>query len=383
MERPVGTASEVTRVLRLAGVLAWLMVGFPVARGGIGRPEAFAVWLGCFVAFGALYAWTTVRLHARRAVILASLAAQAGCVIAMTARQCRGMEGTLLVLVAMQLGLVASRRAGLAWIAIQSLALAWAIAHHWSASSAILLTPPYLGFQVLAFFVLETVRRESEGRSALAQANAELRSTRELLAETARLNERLRIARELHDAMGHHLAALSLNLEAVGEEASPSPALGTARTLTRRLLDDVESIVQTLGQDPGVDLGQALQALAAAVPRPIVHVDAPDVVLRDPQRAHALLRCCQEIVTNSVKHAAADNVWLAIRIHDRFVELRASDDGAGAERLGIGQGLQGMRQRLEEMGGTLDLETSPGRGFRLHASFPVETAVPRSAASAG
>jgi len=383
VERLLRTAPEVTRVLRLAGVLAWLMVGLPVARGGTGRLEAFAVWLGCYVAFGALYAWTTVRLDARRAVILSSLAVQAGCVIAMTARQCRGMEGTLLVLVAMQLGLVASRGAGLAWIAIQSLALAWAIAHHWAPSSAFLLGPPYFGFQVLAFFVLEVVRRESEGRSALAQANAELRSTRELLAETARLNERLRIARELHDAMGHHLAALSLNLEVVGEGASPSPALGTARTLTRRLLDDVESIVQTLGQDPGVDLGQALQALAAAVPHPVVHVDARDVVLRDPQRAHALLRCCQEIVTNSVKHAAADNVWLAIRVRDTFVELSASDDGAGAEHLGNGYGLQGMRQRLEEMGGTLDLETSPGHGFRLHASFPVETSGPPSAAAAG
>src|SRR4029077_4005395 len=103
----------------------------------------------------------------------------------------------------------------------------------------------------------------------------------------------------------------------------------------------------------------------------------------DPQRAHALLRCCQEIVTNSVKHAAADNVWLAIRVQDTFVELSASDDGAGAERLGNGQGLQGMRQRLEEMGGTLDLETSPGRGFRLHASFPVPSSGPRSATAAG
>ena len=88
-------------------------------------------------------------------------------------------------------------------------------------------------------------------------------------------------------------------------------------------------------------------------------------------------------MTNSVKHAAADNVWLAIRVGDACVELTASDDGAGAERLGNGHGLQGMRRCLEEMGGTLDLETSPGRGFRLHASFPVAASGPPAAASAG
>src|SRR4029079_19694331 len=105
-------------------------------------------------------------------------------------------------------------------------------------------------------------------------------------------------------------------------EVPPAP-LETARALTRRVLDDVESVVDSLARSGGVDLAQALSALAAAIPRPLVHVEAPGLVLTDPQRAHTLLRCCQEIVTNSVKHSQAANLWISIRIADGPVQPAA------------------------------------------------------------
>ena len=363
-------ARETLRLLRLAGLLAWILVAAPALIQGPQRPAAFVPWLGGLVAFGLLYAWTTPRLVGPSPAILAALAAQAGCVIVMVAMQCRGLEGTLLVLVAMQLGLVVPRRTGLAWIAVQSLALFWAIQHHWSLRPACLFTPPYLGFQVLAYLLVELLGREARARAELSRTNAELLSTRELLEESARLGERLRIARELHDTMGHHLAGLSLNLEALAQREVAAPSLETARSLTRRLLDDVESVVDALGRGPGIDLSRALAALVAEIPRPRVHVEAEGLALPDPQRAHALLRCCQEIVTNAVKHADADNVWIAIRVREGSVELLARDDGSGASRLGAGQGLAGMRRRLEEMGGALDLETEPGAGFQVRATLP-------------
>lgn len=363
-------SSETHRLLRLAGLLTVLLVTAPAAIEGVSRPAGFAVWLGGLVLFGVLYAWTTPRLESPSPALRAALAGQAACVIVMVATQCRGLEGTLLVLVAMELGLVVPRRSGLPWIAAQSLALFWAIQHHWSLRPALLFTPPYLGFQVLAFLVVELLGREARARAELARTNAELVSTRELLAESARLGERLRIARELHDTMGHHLAGLSLNLEALAQRESPAPPLETARSLTRRLLDDVETVVEALVRDRGVDLSRALAALAAEIPRPRVHVEAEQVAIPDPERAHALLRCCQEIVTNAVKHADADNLWITIRVRDGLLELTAHDDGSGAAHLAPGQGLQGMRRRLEEMGGALDLETRPGSGFQLRATLP-------------
>ncbi len=362
--------AQTVRTLRLAGLLVWLVVGSAALFHGRGAPRAFAVWLACFIGFGAVFAWVSATVAGPSSLVLAA-AAESTCVIAMTAVQCRGQEGALLVVVAMQLGLATSPRVGLAAVFAQSLALALAIAHHWSPPPALLLAPPYFGFQVAVFLLTELLSREARGRRELARINAELVSTRELLEQAARVGERLRIARELHDGMGHHLAALSLNLEALGPRGAPvAPALATARLLTRRLLDDVESIVADTRAEHGVDIGAALGALAAAIPRPVVHVAAGELVVPDARRAHAVLRCCQEIVTNAVKHARAENVWLQVRVVGGTVELEAADDGSGAALVAAGRGLEGLRRRIEEIGGRLDVETRPGAGFRVVATLP-------------
>ena len=363
-------APETLRLIRLAGVCAWLLVAVPPAVEGMGRPSAFAWWLGSMVAFAGLYAWATSLLARPGPAFWAALAGQSACVVVMTATQYHGLEGALLVLVALELGLTAPRRVGLAWIVLQQLALLWGIQHHWSLRPALMATPPYVGFQVLTFLVVQLLAREARARSALARTNAELMATRELLAENARLDERLRIARELHDAMGHHLAGLSLNLEAVGQRQGSTPPLETARSLTRRLLDDLESLVDTLGRERDLDLASALGSLARDIPRPRVHVSAAGLAIPDPRRAHALWRCCQEIVTNAVKHSEAENLWIAIRVGDAGIELTARDDGTGCAQPGRGQGLEGMRQRLDELGGVLHLETEEGAGFRVRVTLP-------------
>ena len=103
-------------------------------------------------------------------------------------------------------------------------------------------------------------------------------------------------------------------------------------------------------------------------------MDAGDLTLSDAERSHALWRCCQEIVTNAVKHSEAENLWIAIHMRGGQVELTARDDGSGASRVTPGHGLEGMRRRLDEMGGVLDLETRPGAGFRVRVTLPSESA---------
>jgi len=361
---------ETVRLVRLTGLLTWLLVATPPAVEGIDGPAAFGTWLAAMAAFAALFAWATGRLGRPGRALLAALAGQTLCVDVMSAAQYHGLEGTLLVLVSLQLGLAAPRRVGLPWIAVQSLALAWAIQHHWALRPALMFAPPYVGFQVLTFLMVQLLAREAAARDSLGRANAELLAARERLAETVRIEERLRIARELHDAMGHHLAGLSLNLEALGQRQGSSPPLETARSLTRRLLDDLETLVDGLGREPEVDLASALESLARDIPRPRVHVSAPLLVVPDPQRAHALWRCCQEIVTNAVKHSEAENLWIAVRVSDGRIELTARDDGNGCARPGQGQGLEGMQRRLHELGGDLHLETEAGAGFRVRVTLP-------------
>jgi signal transduction histidine kinase len=201
-----------------------------------------------------------------------------------------------------------------------------------------------------------------------------LRATGELLANTSRLAERERISRELHDTLGHHLTALSLNLEAASHLAQDNALvqIQRAQSVTKRLLSDVRGVVSALrGEDP-IGLAHALKTLAASVPAPQIHLlIAEDLTINEPLRAHTVLRCIQEIITNTIRHAAAANLWIELARTDSGIAIRARDDGRGAKDVQPGHGLTGMRERLEQVGGRLEIETQPARGFRIDAWMPL------------
>ena len=92
----------------------------------------------------------------------------------------------------------------------------------------------------------------------------------------------------------------------------------------------------------------------------------------DPVRAQVLLRCTQEMITNSVRHARADNLWISLMLDEKGLALTARDDGRGALEVEAGNGLNGMAERLRQLGGELKYETSPGAGFALRAWMPLE-----------
>ena len=121
-----------------------------------------------------------------------------------------------------------------------------------------------------------------------------------------------------------------------------------------------------------MDLARALAPLAEGLPRPRVHLDLPkNLELTDPEQAQALVRCVQEIVTNTGKHADAENLWIEFRTTAGGLEVRARDDGRGARDVQPGHGLSGMRQRLEGLGGRLQVVTEPDRGFQVEAWIPL------------
>jgi signal transduction histidine kinase len=304
-----------------------------------------AIWASAYAVFGAA-AWI-----AQRHPQLLLLALEAGCVTAMVAILCNGFEGALLVLVAMQLPRRPPPQLAWAWIPAQSALFAAGVALHWTPRAAILLTPPYLGLQVLGHAVMRLLGRiDSAGRA----------------------EERLRIARELHDALGHHLTALSLNLEVAAHSASGDAAVPvtTAQSITRLLLGQVRDVVGALRSDDTIDVPAALRRFAADIPAPRVHLDLREPLRADPERSHLLLRCAQEMITNAARHARARNLWLEIGERGEVLEIRARDDGEGTEELRDGHGLVGMRARLERLGGTLSVSTGPGAGFVVVATVP-------------
>src|SRR5207244_2337025 len=166
--------------------------------------------------FGATFGltrWDAASSRARR-IQLALLAIQAATALVMIVLVCSGHEGALLVLVAAQLGWFMSLRRALLWVAAQAALMGVILAVGWPLRTTLSLMSAYVGFQVLALFSCFLAASEASARGELARANSELRATGELLANTSRLAERERISRDLHDTLGHHLTALSLNLEA-------------------------------------------------------------------------------------------------------------------------------------------------------------------------
>jgi signal transduction histidine kinase len=102
-----------------------------------------------------------------------------------------------------------------------------------------------------------------------------------------------------------------------------------------------------------------------------IHLDMPDRLdLDDSAQAHALLRCVQEIITNTARHALAQNLWIAIVQRPDGIDLNARDDGRGSPDVRWGNGLRGMRERFEEYAGRIDFTSTAGHGFEVRGFMP-------------
>lgn len=352
------------RLLHIAALGLWAVAGLPVL-GSVDGP-----WLAAWGAFAVAYALAQ-RPGASGRSQVGFLAVQSVTALTVVARGGGIAPEALLAVVAGQAPFLVSPRVALGWVAAQ-VGVMFVVQVPRGVGMAAAEAGLYGTFQLFAVGAAVLAVRERRAREDLAAAHAELLATRERLEEQTREAEPLRIARDLHDALGHHLTALSLQLElashlATGAAVAP---VAEARELARRLLGDVRQTVSALREEGPADLVAALDA-AARVAQPTVHLDRPaDLHLADARVATAVLRCVQEIVTNASRHARAANVWIRVARTPGGVSVAARDDGAGASAVAPGNGLAGMHERLHALGGTLEVHTAPGEGFRVLATLP-------------
>jgi len=364
------------RLGAVAALLAWAAVCLPVILGDATDAQTPLWWLP-YLANGALFALTSIpAVSDRRRLVLVLLAAQVVCGLATYAVDAGyGFSAVLIVINAASAAYLLPLGATYALVAAQTLVVMVAgIPELTLAAIAPEITEGlvYGGLQLFAVLMVETGLREIRAREALAEANRELADAQARLAESSRATERLRISRDLHDLVGHQLTALAVNLE-VAAHLADGPAgvhVERSRALAKGLLTDVREVVSQLRDDP-VDLSTALRTLSAAVPEPRLHLDlAPDLASHDRQHAQALLRCVQEIVTNAVRHADAQNLWVEVTTADGETVVRARDDGHGSEPVRPGNGLTGMTERLAELGGQVTYWSEPDQGFHVVARLP-------------
>jgi len=285
-----------------------------------------------------------------------------------------GSVPVALIIVAAQLAPLFPLRSTLVMMFAMNVVLAALMAAHWSFVAALPELLAYLGFQAFAALTTTYARRADDAREALGRINAELLATRQLLLESARSEERLRLSRELHDVAGHKLTALKLQLRAIEAKASESqrPALHDCAILADQLLADVRGVVDMFRRHDGIDLHAALNALVPSLPRPRVTVEiADDLRVAGLDPAETLVRCAQEGLTNAMRHGDADHVLIRLSGDATSVVLQVEDDGHAMSIPVFGNGLRGMTERLAALGGTLVVEPIAAGGLRLRASLPL------------
>ncbi len=375
---------RVDSVPRWAGLLAWaaiclellLLVELPPAHKAI-----VAVGLA---AFGAGFVWAIGpgRDGARPRTLVAVMLALSLCGTFLTT--------DLSIIVAFTLPFVFARRTALAWILVRNaLALPWFV-YLIDAQQDQAMLPPglqvmlvdvlgHLAWQAFAFASALLITAAQRGQDELARANAQLRAAQQLLDDRARLAERVAIARELHDALGHHLAALNVQLELARHlaEGPARAAIAQAHATGRRLLDEVREVVSTWRGGAAFELLTALDELASEIRDPVVTVAvAEGLELGDSLVARTLFRCAQEAVTNAIRHAGARHVWIDLGRDDARVRLRIRDDGPGTTPIVVGNGLRGLRERAEALAGTLELCAVPGQGVTVEVVLPLGRVAP-------
>ncbi len=371
-------------LLKYAGLITWVAVAIPLLFHYWIYPDPLPVgllmlWGGLQLIFGVAYWYLARQLPVRVAAWqgLSLLVLMVGSALLISYLSQTALGAILLLIVAGLLPWVLSFSGSLIWLIGQNIVLAWVISMipGVTPGNAVLLSVIFLSVTILAFITSLVGLRNIRARNALAVVNSELLSTQTLLAENTRIAERVRIARELHDLVGHHLTALTLNLEVVTHmvEGKTLQHVQQAHSLAKLLLADVREVVSEMRDDDSVDLQQALETLTRGVPEPKVHLQLPEqMVITDPMHAQILLRCVQEMVTNCVRHARANNLWISIEVIENQIILTAKDDGRGTDKGHMGNGLAGMAERVEQLDGTLSIKSSPGQGFELNITLPEE-----------
>jgi len=252
-----------------------------------------------------------------------------------------------------------------------------------------------------AWLVGEVMRNRRAGVADLAERTARLERERDLEAARAAAEERLRIARELHDVVAHNLSVVVVQAQAAQRildrdvERARGVVVSIERT-GREALDEMRRLLGVLragepsgdgeaegdglfGPQPGLaHLGELVEQLHAAGLPVSLRVEGDERPLEAAVDLSAF-RIVQEALTNALRHAGPARAEVVLRYHPRDLELTVSDDGRGGSARfdgrpvpGSGHGLVGMRERVELFGGELAAGPRPGGGYEVRARLPLE-----------
>ena len=222
---------------------------------------------------------------------------------------------------------------------------------------------------------LETLANE------LSEANKSLSDYANRVREMTITQERNRMAREIHDGLGHYLTTINMQIKAASaiinkDKTKAKSLLENAQNLSSVALVDVRNSVFALRQDP-MEMAPLVErigemAKAASTPNRSIKIEMLGTPRpTSPQIDLTLFRAAQETINNANKHSNASNVLLKLDFSDdETISLEAIDDGIGTDEINQGFGLLGIQERVRLLKGITNIETSSGKGFKIKIIIP-------------
>jgi signal transduction histidine kinase len=281
-------------------------------------------------------------------------------------------------------------RIGLYWLTSFSLVTAIIFFVEEGLIGLVAMLPFVAGYFFFAIFGWTTVQAEKERcrseqlLSELQQAHQQLQEYTSRVEELTIAQERNRIAREMHDTLGHRLTIAAVQLEGAQRLVYTDPErtdriLGTVREQVRDGLGELRRTVAMLraSVEEDMPIQEALVKLASQVQEATglnIHLTIEDCPTNLPAAYRlGLYRAAQECLTNIQRHAKASEAWLHLEERERKITLLVSDNGVGIspEQMKAGLGLSGLGERATILGGDLFIDPRPCGGTQITFRFPI------------
>lgn len=225
-------------------------------------------------------------------------------------------------------------------------------------------------------------KKLSETASELKIANMQLEDYAQTMEENAKMKERNRLAREIHDILGHSLTSITTGLEACVAIIGFEPELAKKQLvkileLSRKGLDDVRRSVRELKVDM-ISKAELIPAITAMVndinectPVKIdMEINGKILKLKEDEE-QTVYRIVQESITNAIRHGKANRILLHIDYHDHMMTVMIKDNGNGSIHIEEGFGLTHIRERVLMLNGTMKYDTQLGEGFTIQVEIPI------------
>lgn len=247
---------------------------------------------------------------------------------------------------------------------------------YWHQSGSLLSAMLFWTFNIFALVMVNTTLKERDARMQVELSNRKLKATQSLLNEAVKQSERVRIARNIHDLLGHHLTALTINLQVASHKSSGEvkESVDQCHQLAKLLLSDVREAVSDIREKSQLDLKASIEQMFEKLPDLDVALIYPDnMAITDIQVADTILKSIQESITNTMRHAQGKNVRVDIQYDNEKqtnLHIEIENDGKMPQEITFGNGLQGIIERVNAIQGKVEFMLKQGK-FHTVIQIPV------------